>query len=560
MADLMNYKNVLFNMKREFLIIGLTGYTGSGCSSAAGILSSKDKPCLPALAYTEGNPDEKRYAKLARVWDEVMWEKFVYIQVSDVIFLMALDRALSVDNPSGELATINKLVGADTTKLKGAKCLRKGEADPKKNQVAKSLVTAYEAARQLCRRFKGQCELPKFTNLMQDFGDEIRKYGGVRQNATDVCEPDNILFLPEALGRLIKAYQTSRSASYFVIDAFRNPYEVEFFKRRYSEFYLVHIHREDRVRALKAFDQGEQVTLQERENGRKVEHESRNIEQWITSQNIPECAKKADCYIDNTEDNSLTYPRIRFHLIKLIALAIQPGCIPPNDDERCMQMALAARQSSGCLSRHIGAVVTDADGYVLGVGWNDPPRGQLPCSLRTRKELLEKQDPSDFSEYERSSMFIEHLKGGGSDAIPFCFKDEYSRLSGNGKKNGKKAEYTRALHAEENALFQAARHGNKAVKGGTLYTTDSPCTLCSKKAYHLGIARIVYIEEYPGVALDQSLRAGSRTVKLDRFQGVTGSSYFRLFAPLVYEKDILDLYYHSAHVPTEDTLLVSPSH
>jgi len=76
----------------------------------------------------------------------------------------------------------------------------------------------------------------------------------------------------------------------------------------------------------------------------------------------------------------------------------------------------------------------------------------------------------------------------------------------------------------------------------------------------MGIARIVYIEEYPGDALDQSLRAGSRTVKLDRFQGLTGSSYFRLFAPLVYEKDILNLYEHRAPVPTKDTLLASPSH
>jgi hypothetical protein len=90
MADLTTYKDVLYSMKSGFLIIGLTGYTGSGCSTAAKILTNKTKPCLPALEHTETGPDDKRYTKLLRVWEHSKWDPFINIEVSRVIFLMAV--------------------------------------------------------------------------------------------------------------------------------------------------------------------------------------------------------------------------------------------------------------------------------------------------------------------------------------------------------------------------------------------------------------------------------------------------------------------------------------
>ena len=100
-------------------------------------------------------------------------------------------------------------------------------------------------------------------------------------------------------------------------------------------------------------------------------------------------------------------------------------------------------------------------------------------------------------------------------------------------------EYTRALHAEENALFQALRNAGARIEGGTLYTTASTCTLCAKKAYELGISRIVYIDEYPGIAIDQSIKVGARQIAVDQFEGVSGSAYYWLFEPLLPEKDLL---------------------
>jgi deoxycytidylate deaminase len=536
------YADALYRIKRGFLIIGLTGYTASGCSTARRILERESRPEFPGIETLGRRPDERRYNKLKRIWDELDWEKFVDIEASRVIFMLAIQRALRSNFRTGQLAELRRLALPHRTELDGIKYLTDERVDLKRNRVAEKLIQSYRRAKRLYGQFKTRCgyDVPTFIEVMQDFGDEIRKYGHVQPIRGRRPEPRNMFVLPEALRRLTKAYTTVEAASHFVIDAFRNPYEVEYFKRRYSEFYLVAIQRSIHARrqAMQGFEHDAIVRLETREKGGKVEERRKdNIHEWVTSQNIDECFQKADFFIENVDDTSMTWPRLRYHLIRVLSLVKNPGCVPPNRDERNMQLAMSARQNSGCLSRHVGAVVVNPDGYVLGVGWNDPPTGQVPCTLRTGKELLTDLNEKVFSEYERSSEFVGHIGANRSSDNPYCFKDEYSCLIGE-----KKAEFTRALHAEENALLQATRHGSEAVKEATLYTTDSPCTLCAKKAYQLGIKRIVFIEEYPGIAMDQTLRAGNRKTDLDQFEGTTSSAYLRVFSSLMKEKDMLTLY------------------
>jgi deoxycytidylate deaminase len=187
---------------------------------------------------------------------------------------------------------------------------------------------------------------------------------------------------------------------------------------------------------------------------------------------------------------------IKFHLAKLLSLAHKPGCLTPTNDERGMQIASTARLMSGCLSRQVGAAIIGPHGYVVGIGWNDPPDKQVPCALRSCGELLAGDRPHDrpFSEYERSAAFRNHLASRPSDE-PFCFRSELAAI-----KDKKEAEYTRALHAEENAFLQTAKVGGATVLGSTLYTTSSTCTLCAKKAYQLEVERIIYIERYTDLA------------------------------------------------------------
>jgi dCMP deaminase len=521
-----NYAETLLSIKRGFLILGLTGYTASGCTTAAKIL--KNNPL--------------RYRKLKKEWDNLTWNNCVSIDISKIIFLIAISRALRTKFTKGILSQLKKIAIPDKNKLQHIKLLTEKRINLHKNDNAFKIIEAYQLAGKLYQIFKKTAtnSLEEFIVLMQDFGDDVRKYGTVLPPPQTTHSPSNILILPEAIRRLIKSYRINQNASYFVIDAFRNPFEVEFFKRRYNEFYLITVQRDSNY--INSALQGQSTQfiekLNEREQGKLIKKKtSENVHEWITSQNIDECRQKADIFIENIQASSLQPANLRIQLIKLIALAQKPGCITPDKDERAMQLAISARQNSGCLSRHVGAVVTNKEGFVLGVGWNDPPVGQTPCSLRTAHELITEEYLDNFSEFERSNEFREHIEKQGIDDNPFCFKDELRKL-----KAGKWTEFTRALHAEENAMLQATCHGVESLRDSILYTTDSTCTLCAKKAYHLGISRIIYIEKYSGIDISQTLKTGIRKISVERFQGITGSAYFRLFTPLVPEKDFMKLY------------------
>ena len=107
---------------------------------------------------------------------------------------------------------------------------------------------------------------------MQDFGDQIRKYGEIEPESTPSIIPENIYVLPSTVKRLIKSFIVANNSRFFVIDAFRNPYEVEYFKRRYSEFYLVAVQRPIRERreSLKELNGDALGKLEKREQGKNA--------------------------------------------------------------------------------------------------------------------------------------------------------------------------------------------------------------------------------------------------------------------------------------------------
>ncbi|MNY32107.1 hypothetical protein D3C86_1663000 [compost metagenome] len=74
-----------------------------------------------------------------------------------------------------------------------------------------------------------------------------------------------------------------------------------------------------------------------------------------------------------------------------------------------------------------------------------------------------------------------------------------------------------------------------------LFTTASPCELCAKKAYQLGLSRIVYIDPYPGIATSHVLSTGDKSPKLELFRGAVGRAFHRLYQPLMPFKDELDM-------------------
>jgi hypothetical protein len=83
---------------------------------------------------------------------------------------------------------------------------------------------------------------------------------------------------------------------------------------------------------------------------------------------------------------------------------MHPGLVNPSHIERCMQIAHNVKLNSGCLSRQVGAVVTDDNYSIKSVGWNHTPEGQIPCNLRNLESLLQNDDKEAFSDFELNNQ------------------------------------------------------------------------------------------------------------------------------------------------------------
>ena len=144
-------------------------------------------------------------------------------------------------------------------------------------------------------------------------------------------------------------------------------------------------------------------------------------------------------------------------------------------DDRFMEMAHVISGWTSCFmeGRAIGAVIVK-DKRIMTTGYNGAPQG-----LRTCKE-----------------------RG-------YCMR---RRL---GIASGTRAELCYAIHAEQNAIIQAARLG-VSIDGATLYCTHQPCVVCAKMIVNAGITRVVYREGYPDDFAREMLAEGG--VKLERYE------------------------------------------
>lgn len=146
----------------------------------------------------------------------------------------------------------------------------------------------------------------------------------------------------------------------------------------------------------------------------------------------------------------------------------------PSWDEYFMQMAELTANRSTCLRRQVGAVIVK-DRHIIATGYNGAPRGLKHCS-----EL------------------------GG------CLRQKLQVPS------GQRHELCRALHAEQNAIIQAATLG-QSIEDATIYVTHQPCVICAKMIINAGMKRIVVREGYPDELATEILdEAGIKVIMLKK--------------------------------------------
>ncbi len=259
------------------------------------------------------------------------------------------------------------------------------------------------------------------------------------------------------------------------------------------------------------------------------------------TQDIDSCISNADVYLFNnaagvtdTENNR----KLLESVVRYVSLVMYPCLVRPTPVERCMQIAFSAKVNSGCLSRQVGAVVTDAQYNILAIGWNDVPCGEVPCAYKNLYDIAASADRDAYSEYElhnkdfrdrlaKYQFPVESLRGL---PLSYCFKNFH--------KDQKDPMRSRAMHAEEKAL---ALCGQEA-QGGYLFTTSSPCEMCSKNAKNHNIRKIFYLEVYPGISQAQYTNSGDKSnrAELILFSGAVGRAYMQMYTPLLPHKDVLE--------------------
>lgn len=562
--------NKIYDERKDFVLIGLTGRTGSGCSTVSDILRTSDVSELDLRtpkSYDFKNNEERKYSILYDYAQKGNWKHFKVISISNIItsfifeqgyselekYIKKLCKNCNEDNiVIHDKELLFEELGLIENEIDKINCEMLDKDINKNKDIPKIYL---EDIPKLAKKLKDilmKSNMEKngkhsqlYTFLYQSIGKNLRASGNPFE---DKFLPDKFFTVAERTNDIIKAIRNinkeENMPTLICIDAIRNPFEASFFKDRYSAFYLISVNTDDvsRRKRLDFLKADEINSLDEIEYPERLSQEEK-----FYNQNIGACLEIADIHIYNPNIDDNKYYFLTEQLLKYIILMIHPGLITPTHIERCMQIAYNAKLNSGCLSRQVGAVVTGNDYSIKSIGWNEVPKGQVSCSLRDVSQYCKNKDGESYSNYEiadcKFSKAMEDLcQEIKYDALngrkyPYCFKDIYNKLKGKDNQ-----VYTRALHAEENAFLQISKYGGVGVNGGFLFTTASPCELCSKKAYHLGIKKIYYIDPYPGISQNHILKFGSLdNPELNLFYGAIGNAYINLYTPRMPYKDELEM-------------------
>ena len=201
----------------------------------------------------------------------------------------------------------------------------------------------------------------------------------------------------------------------------------------------------------------------------------------------------ADAFV-NTDDCE----RLSVQLGRITDLLFSKPVVPPTHEEYAMFMAYAASLRSADLSRQVGAVITNSESDILSTGANDVPKfgGGLywPNESDQRDYIL----GFDSNQKEKVKIVEDVIKCITNSDTEEISSEEFEDLKDKlyNSRIMDLTEFGRAVHAEMEALIQAARNG-VSVRRGTLYTTTYPCHNCAKHIVASGLEEVVYIEPYP---------------------------------------------------------------
>lgn len=320
----------------------------------------------------------------------------------------------------------------------------------------------------------------------------------------------------------------------YIIDSIKNPAELGIFRKVYGDlFYCVGVAGALKYRIESLTDLGftttELAELIDLDSGEEIGH----------GQSVRETFPLADFFlkVDSWQDNEIAVQVDRF-----VSAVFGNTILTPTLHERAMHYASSAANNSACLSRQVGAAITDSNGKLLGVGWNDVPKfgGGLYTSENnaagTDHRCMSIKDGICHNDLQKG-VLAERIANdllvagvinpGQKDQAKFVIlKSKIRDL----------IEFARSVHAEMHAIINASQASGDQMMGGRLYCTTYSCHSCARHIVAAGLSEVHYIEPYrKSLATDLHRDAitedenESEKVRLLAFEGVAPRKFDDFF-------------------------------
>lgn len=387
----------------------------------------------------------------------------------------------------------------------------------------------------IIEQFKGGAPAARFERIQYliDQGNEMRREFGRSILADIAISKIAAQRQKEKEAADSKKFQSRRFCH--IIDSIKNQEELEALRLVYRDMlYVIGVFSPLPLREKALEKEGMELSqvyrLIDRDSGEEIQH----------GQTVRETFPRADFFLRIDTDAEKA---IEEKLTRLMNLVLNAEVITPTTAETAMYIAASAAGNSACLSRQVGAALTDAKGEVIAVGWNDVPRaggglyqfdpkgdpredrrcmhrGQGVCSNDLEKDAISRTIAKELIDAGLASA--DRL-----EAIASIIRNS---------KIKNLIEFSRSVHAEMHAVVLGSQLGGDRVRGGKLFSTTYPCHSCARHIVLAGIKEVYYIEPYRKSLATKlhddaitEIESETTKVRILPFDGVAPSRYLELF-------------------------------
>lgn len=288
----------------------------------------------------------------------------------------------------------------------------------------------------------------------------------------------------------------------YIIDSIKNPEELFLLRVVYREiFYFFSIYSPRPEREANLTSKGL--------SGPEIHEliETDEFENNSSGQRVRDVFTEADFFV---RASNYSLSNIATKVERYLHLIFNSSIITPYPNEIAMYQAKSAAGNSACLSRQVGACITDESGDIISLGWNDVPKygGNLYRENSTHDHRC-KNIGKCSNDSTKDDLTLNIVRGIVEDkflqeellkTVVSSRKDEVMQHLHNIIRKSTKVkdliEFSRSVHAEMHAIITGSQLSGAKMVNGKLFCTTYPCHNCARHIIVAGIKEIYYIEPY----------------------------------------------------------------